>query len=1125
MSDETDGTGGDCSEFSRRTMLGGIAGTVGVPFWLEFERDSLGTTGVRRDQTSGDSDEGLRAPIPPAPDDPFLITQYGDQYFTVPSVNGWVPVSHRERLRTIQRFHPDTVDWDSVMSFDEGDIRTYKSQNAQLAFSLETGLPGTVARNVTINIPNDDAAEKYQAVFDAYDWRFPDGTPVEHPKGLLAEQFDGTPHSIEYTFETNGVPSVFAPGAADILMYVARKKLSAGYSSFWIDGIGPFRVHGLDFSVWARDAFRTHLESLSADHRQELGIDDPASFDIRGHLRDEGLTPTDGSDPFEDPVFREYLLHQHQGIKEFFSTCRERLHELFPERMDAGDIKLTGNHYMGYFGHPQAANVYVSDYLDFVHLEHFPRVDPPIDYHYKLARAIGRFSKPTTAKGTLASQRAKLDGFDPEEQYPNFKRFQIAESYAMGARMKIPLTSGAAYRDEHTLTNWIRADGTVPERLQSFVDFLWTHERFLDDIDSDTRVAVVWSLPTVLWNHEPQWDVGQQGDSPRLESFVGTTTLLREAQIPYDVLVFGHPRLWDDGDQLERLREYDAVVLPNLDSVTDAQLTALETYLDDGGHVVTSGTPPSRDAMYEPRDDTATVFEHDRATVLSDDPGSVKNQRGKTTGELRDTLESADVQSVTDVDDQTLSVSRHVQSDPDRVVVHVLNYEYTVETDTFDTKTDVSLSIPKPDFTVEAARYYSPTGSTDLSVTVDRQKVGVTVPELTDWGFVVLVPSADALVNADAEANAREQIATVKNELATTKDEVREFADAFVSAEVYHDAAETALEANAYGKAFDAAQTASEKLSEAHRPPVVGIDMSHTQELTFDDDDPFAPLRDTFSQYDFRMLDSWSESELDELDILVVPPALAFRRAQFLFLEEEVEAAESFVEDGGSLLVLARGGVDDGIDVLTETFGFRFQGRPVVFPEGERRQVEPTHPDHLLTRGVSEITFQLGTPIAERPAESTVLASIPEDSDAWFHQERPLQSRSDAEGSAAGSDMYVTASHGDGRVTLFGMHSYHLLPDWLRNVEKVVSNQLSVLGSEAVRAKRSSQEATTTPNGTQSSTADPSQTDTTDSATQPATANSESATSTPGFSFTSGALTGVTALLTGWLWHRSDDDD
>jgi len=1066
----------------------------------------------------------MAVPFPSYPDNPFLITQFGDQYFTVPPVNGWKPVSHRDRLRTIQRFHPDTVDWDSIMSFDEGDIRTYKSQNAQLAYSLETGLSGTVGRNVTINIPDDDAAEKYQAVFDAYDWQFPDGSPVEHPKDLLAKQFDGTPHSIEYAFETNGIPSVFAPGAVDILMYIARKRLSVGYSTFWIDGIGPFRFQGLDFSAWARDAFRKHLESLSESRRQELGIDDPTSFDIRGYLRDEGIAPGNGGDPFEDAVFREYLLHHHRGIKEFFRTCREQLHELFPERMDAGDIKLYGNHFMGNFGHPQAANVYVGDHFDFIHVEHFPRVDPPIDYHYKLERAIGRFSKPATAKGTLAAQsESDLDGFDPEKQYPSFKRFQIAESYAMGARMKIPLTSGAAYSVNQTLTNWIHPDGTVPERLQSFVDFLWTHERFLDDIEPDTRVAVVWSLPTLLWNHEPQWNVGQADDSPRVASFIGTTTLLREAQIPYDILVFGPPRLWDDGDQLDRLREYDAVVLPSVDSITDTQLTALETYLGDGGHVITSGSPPSRDGMYEPRDDTAAVFEHDRATVLSGDPGAVKNQRGETVGELRDTLESASVQSVTRIDDPTLSVSRHVQSEPERVVIHVLNYDYTVETDTFESKTDVSLLISKPDFTVEAARYYAPTGSMDLSVTDDGQKIRVTVPELTDWGFVVLTPSADALVNADTEANAREQTEAVRSELAAASEDGRDWADAFVSAEVYHDAAETALEANAYEKALDAARTASEKLTEAHRQPVIGIDMGHGQQ-SLDGDDPFGPLREAFSQYDFRMLDSWDQNVLSELDVLVVPPALAYRGAQYQFSEEEIAAAESFVDDGGSLLVLARGGVDDGIDALTEPFGFRFQGRPVVFPEGANARVDPTHPNHLLTRGVSEIEFSLGTPIMDRPSESTVLASLPEDSDAWFHQEEPLGSRSDAEGSAAGSEMYATANHGSGRVTLFGMHRYHFLADRDENAEQIVGNQLSVLGSEAVRTIQSSQKGTTTQNGTQSPTDDPSTDNTTDPSTQPANGTSEPDTSTPGFSFTSGALAGLIALLTGWLRHRSDDD-
>lgn len=1125
MRDLEENAEGIGSDLSRRSMLGGVAGTMGVPFWLDFDRDSVADPRVAPAVSKSNVDEEMMQRIPPYPDDAFLITQYGDQYFTNPPVNGWKPVSHREQLRTIQRFHPDALDWDSVMSFDEGDIRTYKSQNAQIAYSLQTNLPGTSGRNITINIPDEDAAEKYQAVFDAYDWQFPDGSPVVHPRGLLAEQFDGTPQRIEYDFETNGIPSVFAPGAVDVLMYVAKKRLSAGYSAFWIDGIGVFRFQGLDFSTWAQDAFRSHLESLSSSRRQELGIDDTAAFDIRDYLRDAGLAPDDSGDPFGDAVFREYLLHHHQGVKQFFAACEERLHEMFPERRDAGDIKLYGNHFMGNFGHPQAANVYAGDHFDTIHVEHFPSVDPPVDYHYKLERAIGRFNKPATAKGTLAGQvESNLNGLDSEKRYPNLKRFQIAESYAMGARMKIPLTTGGAYSVDQALSNWIQADGTVPNRLQSFVDFLWTHERFLADIEPDNRVAVVWSLPTLLWNHEPQWNVGAPGDSPNLGSFVGTTTLLREAQIPYDILVFGHPRLWEDTDQLDRLREYDAVVLPSVDNVTDSQLAALESYLGDGGNVVTSGPPPSRDEMHKRREDTAAVFEHESATVLVDDPGKVKNQHDETTGDLQDALEAAAVQTTSAAADPTLSISRHAQTDPDRVVVHALNYDYTVETDTFDSKTSVSLSISKPDFEVGAARYYTPKGSTDLSVTEDGQRLSVTLPELGEWGFVVLARSATALVNADAEEQSREVTESVGNNLAAASKDGRDWSDAFVSAEVYHDAAKTALNANAYRNALDAAQTANEKLREATRQPVIGIDIGHGQVESLEEGDSYGDIRNAFPRYDFRMLETVDETTVGELDVLIVPPALAYRGGTYNFPEAYIEAVESFVENGGSLLVLARGGVHQDVDKLTEPFGFRFHGRPVVFPERKNGRIEPLYSEHLLTRGISEISFNLGTPIGTRPSESTVLAKIPEDSEGWFHQEQPLDSRSDREESAAGSEMYVTANYGSGRVTLFGMHHYHLMSERFVNVEQVVRNQLAVLGPKAVRAKSSSQEPTETTTEPPSTATEQSPTTEESTSPTPGTDKSESATSSPGFSFTSGALAGVAALLSGWLWKRSGDD-
>ncbi|AEH39232.1 hypothetical protein [Halopiger xanaduensis] len=793
----------------RRGFLATLTASASLPIFSSGSgavQNNQGTsTDIPLQNTSGQT----QSEIPPYPDDPFIQPAYGIQYILGWENHGWESVSSEQIQQTVLGLHPDVLAFDQLLKYEDGEIEfSFPGGNyrAQLNLAQDLELPATSGMNVHIASDEAEARSRYGPIIEESEWAFPDGTPVESPQDILGRTFDGNPHETAYEFETLGTPSVFAPGGLELMLHATVTQLEKGYSGFFIDGVGVFRLHGLDFSRWARAAFRTHLQSLSEARLSTLSINDPESFDIREYLKANDLTPDDDIDPREDPVFREYLLHQHQGIDNWFDDYRKHINEQFPERTENGDLVLYANQFTGNLQNPQAPNIYISDSMDVIYTELFPTGDPAADVNYKIMRSVGNFSKPVLAKGTLAPAQQRLpDGMDTDSSNTMFQRFQLAEAYSTGTRLQLPLTNRMGYSEEDSVTNWVGPNGTVPDELSSFIDFVWAHKRFLTDIEPAGNIALIWSLPTHVWRREPSWQISDDGEEGLINSFTRTARILREAGFTYDVLTFGHPRLWDDSIQLDRLKEYETVVLAGVECVSDRQVSALQTYLDNGGTVLCTGPVPDRDAMYEPRSDVAAIFDSDNATVLD---GVTGTQRESQDESLLSVLADSGVDPTRQMDDSNIAIHSHSQSDPDRYVIPLVNYDYDPETDSFSTKSDIRVRLPKMDSMEFAVRYYSPVKITDLGVSERDGSPYVTVPELVEWGFIVVAKTREDLEPTTSEQSALDAVENARESLEKAKEQGQSTDVALVTAKSKLQAAEIAMSFDSYEQAKAAAAEA-----------------------------------------------------------------------------------------------------------------------------------------------------------------------------------------------------------------------------------------------------------------------------------------------------------------------------
>lgn len=735
------------------------------------------------------------------PESPYIVPAHGAPLFRGQPNLGWPAFDKKERIKLIRGLHPDLADFRRLVWIENMEDNLPPGADQQGEFSMREGVPGTSGQTIYVS-SNPERAEKHWGYLrQMNNWTYPDGTPVENPTELFAERFNGKKHTFGVQQSGIGIPSVFAPGTLDIVAMGGKKAFSEGFSGMFLDSTTTPRVKGLDFSPWAQASFRTHLGELSDERLSELDIEHPMSVDIRSAFESRGIHPARDTHPATDPLYREYLLFHHRGLQAFLEAYKERMRSAYPDR-DPRTLQLYGNQYIGdELAAQPAASIHISESLDFVNIEDNRTLPPEYirEPVYKLIHAAAKDQKPVLVEGQMHDQPGQaqtLRGLDPTERYHTLQRLQLAEAYANGVPRKLPLTSWGNIHADDTAAHWVRKDGTIPEELQTFADFLWVNRRFLEGATPDNDVAVVFSVPTHLWETAPQW---RRRSKRHSDAFRGVARLLHDAQIPYDVKIFGHDSLYDDQPHLESLTDYDAVILPGISSIADRQLDSLQTALNNGGTIITTARVPDRDEDFRERD--ARLLEGSDVTNLTDEPGLTRVREGTTEGSLSSAL--AGVKSVTLKDAPAVGVNRLRNDDPETLQIHLVNYNYNQGSDAVDTLTDLELSVSEIGFEPVTAAYVTPSATSKLEIDSSDTGVSVTVPRLSEWGFVVLAASREGVESPGDKSRARSLVDKLdaRTQRARERLGVPSVSLGLARAEVFLSEAHTAMDAESYAQA------------------------------------------------------------------------------------------------------------------------------------------------------------------------------------------------------------------------------------------------------------------------------------------------------------------------------------
>ncbi|NUE03594.1 hypothetical protein HUB97_13985 [Halorubraceae archaeon YAN] len=720
---------------------------------------------------------------------------------------GWDGVDQEQVIEELLRLGPELVNELDLTGWHgppvESGAYELRHQTVQ-EFALTYELPYNCGVHWEFN-PDLLHGDWYSQLGRDEKWEYPDGSVVEHPSEILAKDFGGNIRG--RNGGDNLIQSSFAAGAKDRLIRTGQDLFELGVTQFWIDSPVGELGFGFDFSEWAQEAFREHLATLDDTELERLGIDDRETFDIVGYLSTNNLAPYDTDHPERDPVYREFVQFQHEQQSSFVTEVFEGVRKDLPDSVEDAGTTVFGLGFGLQYHALNPASIYKSDDVDVVAVETQPTVPPdrPHDVTFKIARAAGHFEKPVRVWGRMNEPFGTTYGFDTDGYYKTLMRFQMAQAYCHGGRRSIPITSLPNHSYDQSVNSWLRPDGTIPDTMHDFVDFIRAHRRFLTEVEEANSTCLIVSLPTLIWQYNPDWDQG--APTPHSEAIGEAANVLREEHIPYDVLIFDQPPIWEAPEQLERLSEYDTVLLPGIDCMTNSHVSAIEEVLSEESTVIATGELPNRDEDYEEHKDVATLFENHSNGLLIDHEPDIDGE-SESASVLRSKLDTEDrdisIDTIADV-----SINLHSQTNPDRLVVHLLNYEYDRDSDSMEKLTDLQVSLRELPFEPSEAKYYTVDGQQSVEIDTDGS-IDVEVPYLDIWGILVFGADSEALSPAVSAETAQSAIDDATARLQQHKNDIESSEERLFLSKLQN--ARQSVEYGGYEVAQELAQDVFERL-------------------------------------------------------------------------------------------------------------------------------------------------------------------------------------------------------------------------------------------------------------------------------------------------------------------------
>ena len=530
-------------------------------------------------------------------------------------------------------------------------------------------------------------------------------------------------------------------------------------------------IHGLhynygQFDDWSNRRFVAYMtEKFSGSELDKIGVA-PETFHIRPYLREQRKTKTNDM-LIEDPIIHEFIRFYYVSLIGAVAEFAELVHHS-PSDLSPAQTAFYGN--LGSMTMNRTPGLAYSEHVDMVWIERVAEDDQPcFEKHgvqarsalmYKIGFSAGHFKK-AVCTYLEPPERDKM-------RVPN--AIVAAEAYANGGLMVL-----ASHFKRYGGKN-----GALYKAHAHHARFANAHRELFVDRQAVADVAIVNSIPSLFW----RWFSSLETERPHLTHMEAAARLLEDHHVPYKIIMFGHPDIYNDTDHLESLKNYKTIVLPNVDCISDEQVSAVEQWVRAGGKLVLWGENGTRneELAVHPENAFKELIENPgkgsvittntlgpltdpRTGLVSDITEAYIHDKSKEAEEkLAEIFIQPDSLLETDLP-RTVWVNVWQHGDGPMTTVQMVNYDIDLKTDTVEPVKNfkVKVRIPEGGAFSQAIYFHTSYLAEDFSVLPNAQVLPlqitngyaeVTVPHLGIFGVLSLT--------SDHEQAARENAARVR---------------------------------------------------------------------------------------------------------------------------------------------------------------------------------------------------------------------------------------------------------------------------------------------------------------------------------------------------------------------------
>jgi len=466
--------------------------------------------------------------------------------------------------------------------------------------------------------------------------------------------------------------------------------------------------------------------------------------------------------PIGDLIIREFIKFQHASHIDFVRKLRGEVKEY--ASINGRDVPIFGNQWLGTMDNILRdmgfGSIIISPYFDIIQIEAVPPTVPPwnrLTSVYKMGLAMGEYKKPVWLQGAFYGGMYSTPGIPKISKYSmNITRIGVAEAYMCGAIRELDLTGWPGFPAE---AGTFVIDRKVPDGLKRYADFVWENRNYFGKPSPASRIAIIYSIPTFMWHLFPTFNVYPE---VQRKSLLGFARALEDLHTPYDILIFGHPDLWDDSAMLSMLSMYDVLILPSIDCMTREQIAKIKEYVEKGGAVIASGALPAKDEDWgNLTENLDKLFQNYKNAIYLENAPEIRyyddilrrvQPDRETLEKIYSALSNAFNTKLPIITDAPPTVEMNLLRRNQTLILHMVNYDYNITNDHVSPveKITVQMKWDEKDKPVQVFLKSPDLEMMRLQWSIRNDYLVLNIPRVNIWNTIFVNPDTRPTVEIEA---------------------------------------------------------------------------------------------------------------------------------------------------------------------------------------------------------------------------------------------------------------------------------------------------------------------------------------------------------------------------------------